>query len=396
MNDDIFTLDDNNNAAVRTVSVNGISEENKKDIFTLDENGNAAIRVVGPGGGSVDYNRVIEKSSSIPTADADTYRKVYMYVGETDANYTHGYIYECQKTSATYTGTVTFEAATLSGTTVTCDGDDFANFLTEAGADPTPIVSGTMTYDAGADGWRLVGKDAEDNTVTNFIEYTEDYTDYGFVFTGTPVDGDVIGFTCSVSESSATYGWVRLDVQPAPSGLPDQTGQSGKFLTTDGTDASWSDKPLVNTATGTNSVVSGAGANSNYNEATGFGYAVSCNAPGSVAIGMSAVAGGGTYEQGGIAIGRGATVGKRGGIAIGYGTEVKARFAIQLNASYNIAVNSDTNTFKVANDNGNFEIMSADGTIPAARHASLPATDGTYVLKLVISSGVPTLSWVAE
>lgn len=40
-----------------------------------------------------------------------------------------------------------------------------------------------------------------------------------------------------------TYSWERIDVQPAPvipDPLPSQTGQSGKFLTTDGTDASWS------------------------------------------------------------------------------------------------------------------------------------------------------------
>ena len=48
------------------------------------------------------------------------------------------------------------------------------------------------------------------------------------------------------------------------------------------------------------------------------------------------------------------------------------------------------------NVNTAYKLMSADGTIPAARHASLPAADGTYVLKLTISGGVPTLSWVAE
>lgn len=217
MSNDIFTIDENNNAAIRTLSVNpGDPETNSPSVFTLDEDGNACIRVTGTGGGGGggDLKRTIIKSSTIPTADSTTYRDVYMYVGTTDANYTHGYIYECQKTSATYTGTVSFEAATLSGTTVTCDGDDFANFLTEAGADPTPIVSGTMTYDSGADGWRLVGKDAEDNTITSFIEYTEDYTDHGFAFTGTPQDGDVIAFTCSVEES-AVYAWVRIDVQPS-------------------------------------------------------------------------------------------------------------------------------------------------------------------------------------
>lgn len=52
MADDIFTLDDNNNAAIRTVSVNaGASETNSPIIFTTDENGNACVRVTGSGGG---------------------------------------------------------------------------------------------------------------------------------------------------------------------------------------------------------------------------------------------------------------------------------------------------------------------------------------------------------
>ena len=203
---DISTLElpENPNSTKGYVTVGG-----KKHRVVL-----VADVVGGGGGGGVDESKVIVKSSTIPTADADSYRKMYIYAGETDATYTHGYIYECQKTSITYTGTVSFEAATLSGTTVTCSGDDFAAFLTEAGADPTPIVSGTMTYDTSGGGWRLVGKDAEDNTVTTFFEYNEDYADHGFVFTGTPVDGDVIAFTCTVAEDTVTYGWVRLDVQP--------------------------------------------------------------------------------------------------------------------------------------------------------------------------------------
>ena len=36
-----------------------------------------------------------------------------------------------------------------------------------------------------------------------------------------------------------TYSWERIDVQPAVNPLPSQSGNSGKFLTTDGTDASW-------------------------------------------------------------------------------------------------------------------------------------------------------------
>lgn len=216
MEGDIFTLDSDNNAAVRTVSVNaGASETNSPVIFTKDADGNAAVRVVGGGGGgSVDYTKVVSKTKTMPVAGADNANMIYLYDGPTDATYTHGYVYENKKT-ATYTGTVSFEAATLSGTTVACDGDDFAAFLTEAGADPTPIVSGTMTYDAGAGGWRLVGKDADNNTVTSFLEYNEDYEDAGFTFTGTPEDGDIIAFTCTVEEASASYAWERIDVQPA-------------------------------------------------------------------------------------------------------------------------------------------------------------------------------------
>lgn len=205
----------------------------------------------GSGGGAVDYTKVVSKTKTMPTAGADNLNIIYLYEGETDANYTHGYVYENHKT-ATYTGTVSFEAATLSGTTVACSGDDFAAFLTEAGADPTPIVSGTMTYDSGAGGWRLVGKDAENNTVTNFIEYNEDYADAGFTFTGTPENDDVIAFTCTVEEDVVSYAWARFNVQPGE--IPNQTGQSGKFLTTNGSALSWgtvSNLPTPPSADGT-------------------------------------------------------------------------------------------------------------------------------------------------
>ena len=197
-------LPSNPNSTKGYVTIDG---KKHKVVLTADIGGN---------GGGIDENNVIVKSDTIPTAGADNVGQMYIYAGETDATYTHGYIYECQKTSITYTGTVSFEAATLSGTTVACSGDDFANFLTEAGADPTPIVSGTMTYDAGAGGWRLVGKDAEDNTITSFLEYGQDYVDAGFTFTGTPQDGDVVAFTCTVAEDTVTYGWVRLNTQPVP------------------------------------------------------------------------------------------------------------------------------------------------------------------------------------
>lgn len=413
MSDSIFTLDDSNNAAIRTVMMRGISETNKKDIFTEDEDGNAAIRVVGSGGGSsVDYTKVVSKTETMPVASEDNADIIYLYEGETDANYTQNYIYKNVATP-TYSSTVEFNPASLSSTTATCSGDDFAAFVAEYGTgNITDIIKGTITYDQSGGLLVFVGKDDTDTTVCTFQLYTQDYEDAGFAFTGTLQDGDVITFSCDITES-ATYAWVRIDVQPQPEGLPSQTGNAGKFLTTDGTDASWSDKPLVNTATGTNSLTVG-GVAATYNQTTNIG--VTSQAYGynnvligyntsayrsSVAIGNAATAGGASpyQKQGNIAIGYAAS--SRGGeycIAIGYSAKVTANNAIQISATSvsGNQTNSDANTFKVGNANGNYEIMSADGTIPAARHASLPATDGTYVLKLVIADGVPTLSWVAE
>ena len=192
----------------------------------------------GGGGTPVDYNRVIEKTKVMPSAETQPADKVYMYIGNTDSNYTQNYIYKNVKT-ATYTGTVSFEAATISGTTVACSGDNFANFLTESGVEPLSVVSGTMTFDAASSLWVLVGKNANNETVLTFQEYQQDFVDAGFTFTGTPQDGDVVAFTCTVAEASATYAWTRIDVQPTSGGLPDQTGQSGKFLVTNGANASW-------------------------------------------------------------------------------------------------------------------------------------------------------------
>ena len=77
--------------------------------------------------------------STMPAASADELGKVYQFIGTTDANYTHGYFYEC-------------------------------------------VSDGLQP---------------------------------------------------------ATYSWSNVQVQANSGGLPSQTGNAGKFLTTDGTDASW-------------------------------------------------------------------------------------------------------------------------------------------------------------
>lgn len=250
----------------------------------------------------------------------------------------------------------------------------------------------------------------------------------------------------SDGQEPATYSWTQVNVQPAPSGLPDQTGNSGKFLTTDGTDASWAGGVLQNkNSTNTSMIVVSNNLSFNVTGSYVFTYWLANNS-----VGTDTVCIGGSYANVNYStiVGSGAEA-KNEGVAIGYNTKVGAS-SVQIGANsasttsvqytvgvgakseasaeYAVAVgywavarnqkstaigggatvladgatqigygtNSDANTFKVGNQNGNFEIMSADGTIPAARHAALPAADGTYVLKLVIASGVPTLQWVAE
>jgi hypothetical protein len=190
--------------------------------------------------------------------------------------------------------------------------------------------------------------------------------------------------------------------QAGGSGLPDQTGQSGKFLTTDGTDASWSDKPLVNKAAGTSGALNIGGEYSSgfyatARNATNVGTYSRANIEYGTAYGFAADVRG--YN--GIALGADAYVHNNmaGGIAVGAHAQVDAPQAIQISAvtgDQDYLTNNESKTVRIGFGlNENYKVLDSDGTIPAARHAALPAADGTYTLQLVIADGVPTLSWVA-
>ncbi len=209
----------------------------------------------------------------------------------------------------------------------------------------------------------------------------------------------------SDGQDPATYSWQRVDVQPSGgSSLPDQTGQSGKFLTTDGTDASWGEA-LTNTAETPNSLAIlgsvtsssttggdmtiGGSIGSNISQSTAIGFGARATSHYSVAVGHLAVA---NYYS--VAVGKDAGATDSNSIAIGKDAHAYAQCAIQLGSGYrSSSYNGDANTLKVANSNGNFEIMSADGTIPTDRFTTTPTTDGTYVPTLTISSGTASRTW---
>lgn len=131
--------------------------------------------------------------------------------------------------------------------------------------------------------------------------------------------------------------------------LPDQTDNSGKFLMTDGTTASWSDTLYVGTDLSKDSNVL-IGTSVTY--PTAKNYSAVAIGAGSAATGLISV-------------------------ALGFKAKATATRAIQLGAG----TNDDQKTFKVYNGNGNFEMMSADGTIPAERMSATAGATGQVLTK---------------
>lgn len=250
-----------------------------------------------------------------------------------------------------------------------------------------------------------------------------------YQFVGTTDANYTNGYFYECVSDGATppvYSWTRVDVQPAGSSLPTQTGNAGKFLTTDGTDASWSDKPLVNTATGTNSLtIAGTAATTNYGVNIGFGSGTTSNA--SVAIGssstahISSVAIGAAAKSTGtscVAIGQGAESSNLVSVAIGASAKATTAGSIQIGEG----TNSTPNSLSIGYNYRNYQLLDSDGTVPADRlvhainkYSTMPtaastnegwivqytgATDANYthgyIYECVSDGGNPaTYSWTA-
>lgn len=290
------------------------------------------VIVDGGGGGSVDYAKTVQRAETMPTADSSNAGQQFLYSGESDATYTHGYIYENVATTTSSSASAEQTVgSTLSDIAVDLDTlESFTGWTTD----------NSLQIFYTADGWSV------------------DATSLGVTYTGTPNVGDAI--TITYTAESTSYAWTQIDVQPAGSSLPDQTGQSGKFLTTDGTDASWSDKPLVNTATGTNGLTI---------------LGTSSNGTNSINVGASSV----VLSNNGVALGRESFVNGTFSLALGTGAKVgRTALAkgqtIQLGEGENIT----EGTLQVKS----YTLMSADGTIPEARLADTTGASQGDVLTL--------------
>ena len=126
----------------------------------------------------------------------------------------------------------------------------------------------------------------------------------------------------------------------------------------------------------TNSIGIGS-SSSGGNAAVAIGVS-SITTQGSVVIGNNASS---TYQYG-IAIGSSSQTNNQYGIAIGRMANASANYAIQLGSGGSVHTNSDASTFKVYNGIANYELMSADGTIPEARLADTTSATAGQVLAL--------------
>jgi len=243
---------------------------------------------------------------------------------------------------------------------------------------------------------------------------------------------------------NSTWSWKQYDTQPQGGGsLPSQSGQSGKFLTTDGTDASWATvdalpsqtsqsgkflttdgssaswaaiNALQNQASDSNSLAVGgtstdtgnivrvgqsATANGysstvvGYNATTGsyggwatvIGSDATANGGWSVAIGNNTTAGVAQTKLNCVAIGSSASATGGYSIAIGSFAQTTADYSIILNASGTSSyTNTTPNSFAFANSNGMFTLVNADGTVPEARLADMTSAAQGQVLTLDVNS----------
>lgn len=381
---------------------------------------------------------IIIQYKNMPTASANTVGKVYQYIGATTNNLTNYFFYKGISTEKAGT---TKESHTFTyPNRVSVNSSEFMTAMNKYFPNHNKNGENRFVYgetEWGMPCWKLEpeGYVIDDMEFPSFDAPKHGIAALGITITGGYMQSNGDTIIVTYTPGATSYSWEPIATDDALHNLSKAVYYNRHSLTILGTPTEAHDTITIGDQTSyqfDNSVVIGTntGRGEGFKNLVAIGSGIQVHrsydadsADGSVIIGHNISATDNTIVIGesssggryGVSIGYktsswgpGVTIGANAnggnGIAIGQKTVASGRNSIQLSGictDYDLndisqVVNNDANTFKVANANGNFEIMSADGTIPAARHASLPSTDGTYVLKLVIANGVPTLSWVAE
>lgn len=338
---------------------------------------------------------------TMPTAGADNAGWIVQYTGATDATYTHGYVYENTE-SLDLVGPSPDATDGEPGESMVfgLDGDAFNAYLLTKGVSLTEQTAFYLyqEYDEHDDPVYIL-QDSDYEELESFSDLTTMADTTGITWGG---QDDFTGDFPYIAENSTgfvvepTYAWTQIDVQPAPqSGVTSVNGQTGVVTITAAglgalenkvQGAGNSNVIAISSTTTTygdyngSSVIIGNGDHGSGYSGVAIGYNAKitassaqsiaigngsqCGYDGSVVIGAGATQATSYGNSKQITIGNGTTSSGSGAICIGSYSTVSATKAIQLGSD---ATNSDARTFKVANGNGNFEMMSADGTIPEGR-----------------------------
>ncbi len=310
----IFFYENNAGGASYTAHpIIGKSNRKFENLYITTVNNGSDITVPSVGGS------LALQIATLPTADSTYEGTIYQYTGTTDANYTHGYLYEC---------------------------------VSDGAATPT-------------------------------------------------------------------YSWSAVQVQAGGGSLPSQTGNAGKFLTTDGTDASWSDKPLVNKTTSMSSIHITPAANPDDIQALSVcvGEATRSRQTSSVCVGWNSIvdstapigvtgyctaigSGSQLYGHHQTFVGGATRGGSNSSYCIGIGAESQTAGNIHGAIQLGKGTNSESGTLYVSQTTDgttftNTKLLDSDGTVPTDRYTTTPSSDGNYVPTLSISSGTATRSWTS-
>lgn len=431
---DISTLElpNNPNSTKGYITVDG---KKQRVILTADitgGGGGGAVSSVNGQTGTVVLNAedvgAVPQYSSMPQPNQEG--DIVQYIGTTDQNYTNGYFYqsavtgeeiedgECDVDIETFQGGNDEED--LPPPTFDLDFSVLESYLASRSKPQitSPIVDIMVEYNQYNNFvvWLEYNKD-EDAGTHESVEVVTSGDTISDVVSGLATLGftvDLTGFTW-LSYADLTLptedvvGWVQKDVQPAPvmpDPLPDQTGHSGDYLTTNGTAASWAAiSALQNMATGTSSLSVGKATTANNVVTVVNSDAASVTtAQGSAVVGSGAVSQArdgvalgrlasvySTNGEFGIAIGGNSSTRGRSGINIGYGSgsnggngDYVIAIGREANAKQNYSIqlgrgdNNEAGTFYVASyynsANVNYKLMDADGTIPTARLTKVNST----------------------
>lgn len=228
MNDYVLTVNGDGDLAIRTVP--GTEDSNVTDttsVITRTDDGKLAVRVVGSGGGDSHnlgyFDTLQDLQTAYPTGEAGD----WAIVAESDT------VYIWDETQQAWIDT------DQKGQVTSVNNQTGA--VTIGINDILPDQTGKSGYVLGTDGFVAGWIKLEQIQRSVLPQASEEEVDKIYQYVGTTDANYTNGYfykCVSDGQVPATYSWENIKVQEADS-LPSQTGNAGKVLTTDGTNASW-------------------------------------------------------------------------------------------------------------------------------------------------------------